>query len=105
MRCACEHAKTNLIRAELAIFLGIKNYKHIGNITTESEEGKNYWDGYYRRDHTVKDISPLAFKLARDHLGKFNLHPQRIPITSVLGHSMMVACITYFLSREMKARK
>jgi putative transposase len=84
MRRSFERALTELIKAELTVFLGGREkYQRLpvkegekGSGENENEKANekapNYRNGNYWRSYTVKDVGTLNFQVARDRLGEFN---------------------------------
>lgn len=80
LRRSFERALTELIKAELTVFLGREKYQRLpgkkdeteNETETENEKALNYRNGYYERSYTVKDVGTLNFQVCRDRLGKFN---------------------------------
>ena len=61
----CEQAVSALIQAELTHFLGREKYDR------KHTETKNYRNGSYSREYTVKKLGTLNIKIARDRKGLF----------------------------------
>ena len=61
----CEQAVSALIQAELTHFLGREKYDRKHTAT------KNYRNGSYSREYTVKKLGTLNIKIARDRKGLF----------------------------------
>lgn len=61
----CEQAVSRLIQAELTHFLGREKYDRKHTVT------KNYRNGSYSREYTVKKLGTLNIKIARDRKGLF----------------------------------
>ena len=62
---AAERAVSELIKTELTLFLGRQKYER------KNGKNKNYRNGDYPRDYTVKGIGPVKIKVVRDRKGKF----------------------------------
>ncbi|MBA3066647.1 IS256 family transposase [bacterium] len=72
LQSAAERAVSKLIETELTLFLGRKKYERKSDRCPASKgKSKNYRNGGYRRNYTVKGIGPLQIKVKRDCLGKF----------------------------------
>ena len=63
LRRAVERVVSDLIKAELTIFLGREKYER------KNGKNKSYRNGGYCRNYTVKGIGPVTIKVARK--GKF----------------------------------
>lgn len=100
MRRACEQAISELLKAELTIYLGRGKYQRTGVCSAQTEvlsttsaespgmsvqplcrdhsscsgnpSKKNYRNGYYYRSYTTKGIGTLKLKVPRDRLGEFS---------------------------------
>ena len=68
MKHACEQAVKELIKAELTGFLGREKYQRTSK---DGESEKNYRNGSYHRQYTVKNVGTLDIEVARDRLGEF----------------------------------
>lgn len=68
MKQACERAVAELIKTELTHFLGREKYER----KPVSVEKKNYRNGSYKRNYTVKNVGELEIEVARDRNGEFN---------------------------------
>ena len=68
MKQACERAVTELIKTELTHFLGREKYER----KPLSNKKKNYRNGNYKRNYTVKNVGELEIEIARDRNGEFN---------------------------------
>jgi len=69
IRSACEQAVSELIKAELTLFMGREKYQRL---SSGEKEECNYRNGFYERTYTAQSIGTLTFKVSRDRLGKFN---------------------------------
>ena len=65
LRSAAERAVSELIKAELTLFLGRRKYER------KRRKKKNYRNGGYRRNYTVKGIGSVDIKVVRDRKGEF----------------------------------
>jgi len=65
LRRAAEQAVSKMIETELTLFLGRERYER------KNGKNKNYRNGGYCRNYTVKGIGPVEIKVARDRKGKF----------------------------------
>lgn len=62
-----ENALSSLLKHELTHFLGRDRYQR-----QEVETDKNFRNGYYERNYTVKNVGELKLKVPRDRNGDFN---------------------------------
>ena len=65
MKEMCEKAVIDLLKLELSHFLGRESYER-------SESAKNYRNGSYSRNYTVKNIGTLNIKVPRDRNGEYS---------------------------------
>jgi len=65
LKSAAERAVSELIKTELTLFLGRQRYER------KNGKNKNYRNGGYRRNYTVKGIGPVEIKVVRDRKGEF----------------------------------
>lgn len=67
MRTLCEKALVGLLKLEMSQFLGREKYQRIEH----SNNKKNYRNGSYQRQYTVKNIGTLNIQVPRDRNGEF----------------------------------
>ena len=64
---SCERAVSAMIRAELTDFLGREKYTR----QDKQIQCRNYRNGSYTRNYTVKKLGTLSINIARDRKGLF----------------------------------